>query len=83
MLEEEACCDSRRGVLISHLCNRYLVGVYHVETEKFVTGEGLMGIWPQAVLQALALNHMADKSQGRHHFIPLFAGDFNKPPGAA
>lgn len=37
----------------------------------------ILNIWPQVVLVALALNHMADRSGGRY-FIPVFGGDFNK-----
>ena len=35
-----------------------------------------MSIWPQAVVQALALNQMTDKSRG-DYFIPFIAGDFS------
>lgn len=38
---------------------------------------GILGVWPQAVLEALALNYMADRSDGRY-FIPVFGGDFNE-----
>ena len=38
---------------------------------------GIMGVWPQAVLEALALNYMANRSNGRY-FIPIFGGDFNQ-----
>ena len=59
------------------LCDRYVIGAYEVKTAKFVRMRGILGVWPQAVLEALALNHMANRSDGRY-FIPVFGGDFNE-----
>ena len=44
-------------------------------TDKLSDGV-IMDVWPQAAVEAVALNHMADRNGGRF-FIPVFGGDFN------
>jgi len=48
-----------------------------VKTAKYVRERGILGVWPQAVVEALTINQMANRSGGRY-FIPVFAGDFNE-----
>ena len=56
-------------------CHRWIIGAYEAKTADFVRYYGAIGVWPQAVLQALALNLEADRNGGRY-FIPVFGGDF-------
>ena len=48
-----------------------------MKTADFVRNRVIMGIWPQAVLEPLLVNYMADRNKERS-FIPVFAGDFNE-----
>lgn len=57
-------------------CGRYIIGAYEAKTTTFMK-KGTMAVWGQAVVEALALNHMADRCKGRY-FIPVFGGDFNQ-----
>ena len=59
------------------LRDRYIIGAYEAKTSRFLRDRGLLGVWPQAVLEALALNYMANRSNGAY-FIPVFGGDFNE-----
>lgn len=56
---------------------RHCVGAYEAKTTQWLALHGLLAVWPQAVLKALALNHTADR-RGASYFIPAFGGDFNK-----
>ncbi|CAL5224572.1 g7278 [Coccomyxa viridis] len=55
----------------------YVIGAYVLRPESSVSSDGVMGIWPKAVVQALALNSTA-LANGAKWWIPLFAGDLNK-----
>ena len=68
-------CAARSLTEEAFPCHRWIIGAYEAKTADFVTEERALGVWPQAVLQALALNHEADRDGGRY-FIPVFGGDF-------
>lgn len=64
-------------LLMMHERYRYVIGAYVLRPESSVSSDGVMGIWPKAVVQALALNSTA-LANGAKWWIPLFAGDLNK-----
>ena len=47
-----------------------------MKTTEKLSDRGIMGVWPQAAVEAVVLNRMADKNGGSY-FIPVFGGDFN------
>ncbi|CAK0732263.1 hypothetical protein CVIRNUC_000106 [Coccomyxa viridis] len=63
--------DQFKGIL------RYIIGAYEAKTTNYVRKSNIMCVWPQAVLQALALNSMTERN-GKSYFIPVFGGDFNE-----
>ena len=54
----------------------YVLGAYEAKTTTSVVEKGILAIWPQATLECLALNHMAQR-RNEAYFIPVFGGDFN------
>ncbi|CAL8464801.1 g4336 [Coccomyxa elongata] len=56
---------------------RWIIGAYEVKTSTFVRNRGILGVWAQAVLEALALNYMAHRGNGAY-FIPVFGGDLHQ-----
>ncbi|BDA49442.1 hypothetical protein COCOBI_14-0590 [Coccomyxa sp. Obi] len=56
---------------------RYVIGAYETKTSKSLRRRGILGVWPQAALEALAINFMANRENGAY-FIPVFGGDFNE-----
>ena len=69
-------CEQEQQPRSSCVC-RHCVGAYEAKTQKLLYLRGLLAVWPQAVLEALALNYMADR-RSASYFIPVFGGDFNK-----
>lgn len=57
--------------------DRWIIGAYEVKTSTFVRNRGILGVWAQAVLEALALNYMAHRGNGAY-FIPVFGGDLHQ-----
>lgn len=43
-----------------------------------VAAKGVKSLWPQAVAQALVLNHMMEFDAGIKRRVPVFAGDLNE-----
>ncbi|KAK9803662.1 hypothetical protein WJX72_009267 [[Myrmecia] bisecta] len=53
---------------------RWIIGAYEAMTTTFLGGRGIFAVWPQAVLEALALNYLANRSNGAY-FIPAARGE--------
>ncbi|CAL5224526.1 g7224 [Coccomyxa viridis] len=69
--EEPATPDELRAIL------KYVIGAYQLSPESRVSAFGVLGLWPKAVMQAIALNSMAYEN-GARWMIPVFAGDLNR-----
>ena len=76
MCRSNPSCAARSLTKKAFPCHRYIIGAYEVKTTDFLNARGIMAVWPQAVVEALLLNRMANRNEGRY-FIPVFGGDFN------
>ncbi|CAL5223176.1 g5648 [Coccomyxa viridis] len=56
---------------------KYVIGAYQLRSKAFVESNGLVGVWPKAMMQAIGLNEMAEES-GPPQWILVFAGDLNR-----
>ena len=53
-----------------------VIGAYESKTTQFITQKGILGVWPQAMVEALAINYMSSRNSCMF-FVPVFGGDFN------
>ena len=48
-----------------------VIGAYESKTTQFITQKGILGVWPQAMVEALAINYMSSRNSCMF-FIPVF-----------